>query len=300
MLPQDARGLGAGGRKITQPIACSFPCIYYSCSRSRNHPSNSSTGFFAMFHAAQYCGKAGQYLQFPSRIVSTTVYQHSCAVPTVATETGKKDTRSGICRDGGVGARQLAAQGGGSRLLPHTPLTAQGPSKRHSPVGRVLRLDGSVLAEKYPQKMSQLMRYQITIVRAHKSFGGSGWLIYDTSRKAASIKSLNWGEVDFTLYNETVVSSRPQAPMQEYSHELALYRRDSTGYRERGGHQTKQICQPYNSKFGNKCRFTPCKFSHICLECKGLHPLMSCRHTRPPPPKIPRTDSFRDYRDKKN
>ena len=160
----------------------------------------------------------------------------------------------------------------------------------------------AVLAEKYPQKMSQLMKYQITIVRAHKSFGGSGWLIYDTSfrRKAASIKSFNWGEVDFTLYNETVVSSRPQAPMQGYSHELALYRRDSTGYRERGGHQTKQICQLYNSKFGNKCRFTPCKFSHICLECKGLHPLMSCRHTRPPPPKIPRTDSFRDYRDKKN
>ena len=148
MLPQDARGLGSGGRKITPPIAC----IYYSCSRSRNHPSNSSTGFFAMFHAAQYCGKAGQYLQFPSRIMSTTVYQHSCAVPTVATETGKKDTRSGICRDGGVGARQLAAQGGGSRLLPHTPLTAQGPSKRHSPVGRVLRLDGSCVGREIPSK----------------------------------------------------------------------------------------------------------------------------------------------------
>ena len=30
----------------------------------------------------------------------------------------------------------------------------------------------AVLAEIYPQKMSQLMRYQIAIVRAHKSFGG--------------------------------------------------------------------------------------------------------------------------------
>ena len=163
-------------------------------------------------------------------------------------------------------------------------------------------LMAAVLADKYPQKMSQLMRYQITIVRAHKSFGGSGGLIYDTSfhRKAASIISLNWAEVDFTLYNETVVSSRPQAPMQGYNHELALYRWESTGYRERVGHQPKQICQLYNRKLGNKCRFTPCKYSHICLECKGLHPLMSCHYTRPPPPRIPRTDSFRDYRDKKN
>ena len=51
----------------------------------------------------------------------------------------------------------------------------------------------AAVAEKSPQKMSQLMRYQITIVKAHKSFGGSGWLIYDTSfrRIAASINSLN-------------------------------------------------------------------------------------------------------------
>jgi len=63
----------------------------------------------------------------------------------------------------------------------------------------------AILASRYPDKMAQLMAYQRTIVHAHRSFVGDGWAIYDTCyrRKAAATKSLDWGQIDFTLYNET-------------------------------------------------------------------------------------------------
>ena len=63
----------------------------------------------------------------------------------------------------------------------------------------------AILASRYPDKTAQLMAYQRTIVHAHRSFVGNGWAIYDTCyrRKAAATKSLDWGQIDFTLYNET-------------------------------------------------------------------------------------------------
>ena len=53
----------------------------------------------------------------------------------------------------------------------------------------------AMLADKYPQIMSQFMQYQITIVRARKSYGGSDWLMYiyiytSFSSKVVSVKSL--------------------------------------------------------------------------------------------------------------
>ena len=63
----------------------------------------------------------------------------------------------------------------------------------------------AILASRYPDKTAQLMAYQRTIVHAHRSFVGDGWAFYDACyrRKAASTKSLNWGVIGFTLYNET-------------------------------------------------------------------------------------------------
>ncbi len=44
-----------------------------------------------------------------------------------------------------------------------------------------------------------------TIVKAHRTFIGDGWAVYDTCfrRQAAVSKSLDWGMIDFNLYNET-------------------------------------------------------------------------------------------------
>ena len=59
----------------------------------------------------------------------------------------------------------------------------------------------AVLASRYPSKVGHFMAYQKTIIKAQRSFIGEGWVIYDTCfrRKAANVKSLDWGEVDLTL-----------------------------------------------------------------------------------------------------
>ncbi len=63
----------------------------------------------------------------------------------------------------------------------------------------------SILALRYPEKTPQFKAYQRTIVRAQTSFTGEVWVTYDSCyrRKASITKSLDWGTVDFTLYNET-------------------------------------------------------------------------------------------------
>ena len=63
----------------------------------------------------------------------------------------------------------------------------------------------AVLSSGFPPETLELTAYQKTIVRAYQSFSEDGWVTYDACyrRKAAVTKSLDWGEVEFALYNET-------------------------------------------------------------------------------------------------
>ena len=63
----------------------------------------------------------------------------------------------------------------------------------------------SVLASRFPTKVPQLTSYQKTIVKAHRTYAGQGWVTYDIAyrRRAANAKALEWGVIDFNLYNET-------------------------------------------------------------------------------------------------
>ncbi len=75
--------------------------------------------------------------------------------------------------------------------------TAQGACNRHLGMCGMFFIHGhcTTVSTKHPDKTSQFMAYQRTIVKAHRSFAGEGWLIYDTCfcRKAALTKSLEWG-----------------------------------------------------------------------------------------------------------
>ena len=72
----------------------------------------------------------------------------------------------------------------------------------------------AVLASQYPTKIPQLMVYQKTIVKAHKTYIGQGWVTYDTCyrRKAANTKCLDWDVIDFNLYNETFAGRAKVVP----------------------------------------------------------------------------------------
>ena len=63
----------------------------------------------------------------------------------------------------------------------------------------------AMLASRFPVKVPQLMTYQKTIVKAHRTYAGHAWVTYDLAyrRRAANLKSLDWGVIDFNLYTET-------------------------------------------------------------------------------------------------
>ena len=63
----------------------------------------------------------------------------------------------------------------------------------------------AVLSMKYPDKVTHFMTYQRTIIKAQRCFVGDGWVTYDSTYRTASAasKSLDWGLIDFSLYNET-------------------------------------------------------------------------------------------------
>ena len=158
-----------------------------------------------------------------------------------------------------------------------------------------------VLSTGFPTKTPELMAYQRTIVRAHRSFLGEGWVTYDTCfcRRAAATKSLDWGQVDFTLYNETFTgrakpisrcrhcssehhtstecSFAPEPPRRSSNPRMSfLPPRPEVS--QQSNQQPAHRCKLYNHKLGDRCRFNPCKFRHACTECNMRgHPASQCR-----------------------
>ena len=152
----------------------------------------------------------------------------------------------------------------------------------------------AVLSAKFPWCTPHLMAYQRTIVKAHRTFVGEGWILYDTCyrRKAAITKSLKWGEIDFTLYNETF-TGRAKALVRCNFCASELHASQECVYapvqnipagsntrpwtRQTTGNQATSVCQLFNGRTSNRCTFNPCKFAHICSDCRGRHPVSACR-----------------------
>ena len=161
-----------------------------------------------------------------------------------------------------------------------------------------------VLCSSFPSKTPQFMAYQKTIVRAHRTFSGDGWAMYDACyrRKAAAMKSLDWAQVDFNLYNETFTGRAKAinrckfcASEHHTSGDCVLApeppRRNRQSYkRYEDTRLTNYTCNLYNHRQGSRCRFNPCRFIHACSECQGSHPASQCR-SKPPSNKTPQRES---------
>ena len=132
------------------------------------------------------------------------------------------------------------------------------------------------------------MAYMRTIVKAQRSFAGEGWVTYDTCyrRKAAASKSLDWSMIDFTLYNETFAGRTRAVPRCRYcssdlhaSHECTYAPTTGTATHPSPvmPSRTQDPCLLFNNREGNKCTFNPCRYLHVCVECKSpRHALSQC------------------------
>ena len=128
-----------------------------------------------------------------------------------------------------------------------------------------------VLATRYPNHMGHFMAYQKTIIKAHWSFVGEGWIMYDTCyrRKAANVKSLEWGNVDFNLYNETftgrakAVSWCVHCSSKLHASAACPDKPDSANVRARrpacrtlqAKEHSGPVCGLFNSYRGNNCTY---------------------------------------------
>ena len=157
----------------------------------------------------------------------------------------------------------------------------------------------AVLSSKYPNKTGHFMAYQKTIIKAHRSFVGEGWVVYDTCfrRKAANMKNLDWGEVDLTLYNETFVGrakvlhrctlclselhTTSECSLSSAPYPTTATRSGTSSGWRTGERKTVPICLLYNDRYGDNCTYAPnCKFGHTCSAYQGRHPYSKCPNRR--------------------
>lgn len=115
-------------------------------------------------------------------------------------------------------------------------------------------------------------------------------------RKAAITRCLNWGQVDFTMYNETFTGrASAQCPSQHHTSSSCPIAPEPSPICQpptmKSTRAPTEICRLFNTKQGDKCRYNPCRFAHVCLDCQGRHPSALCPWEKPPPAKVSKPDS---------
>ena len=158
----------------------------------------------------------------------------------------------------------------------------------------------SVLTTCFPDKTPELMAYMQAIVDAQRTYFGEGWVTYDACyrRQAAATESLNWSQINFTLYNEAFMGRAKPLPQCSYC--LSEHHRSAdcldapdmlTSSHKRTSIERNepmldpsavQLCRLFSDPSGNRCRYKACKFAHLCMDpsCWGQHLQSECPHGR--------------------
>ena len=148
----------------------------------------------------------------------------------------------------------------------------------------------SVITSKHPTKCAEMWAYQSSIIRAARNFDGTSWVAYDRQfrREAMARKDLNWSVTNARLYSEAFTGRARAIPRCRYclseTHELRACpvnpdNLDPTTRRQPSlTVSAKDVCQNYNE---GRCRYSRCKYQHVCSECYRPHPWSTCpRNTR--------------------
>ena len=172
----------------------------------------------------------------------------------------------------------------------------------------------SILTTRFPEKAPELWAYQSTILKAAHNYEGSNWVAYDRQfrREMLARRDLNWSATNTRLYNEAFTGRartiprcphclskdhggascphnpnppilgwlQPPMPVQwvqpsQFQPSPAAAPRPAPA---------REVCRSYNM---NRCRFSRCRFAHVCSECGGAHAAPSCPSPRQFPDRGP-------------
>ena len=167
----------------------------------------------------------------------------------------------------------------------------------------------AILSSAYPSKAPQFFAYLRTITKASRTFESAAWATYDMAfrRQAANRGNLDWGTIDTALYNEaftgrakTMARCRycladthsstdcPNAPAgavpsTETANPDARSGRRGLGQQSRERTGSVDICRLFNAPGGSRCRFSHCRYAHLCSRCRRPHSLAECGERRGTP-----------------
>ena len=120
----------------------------------------------------------------------------------------------------------------------------------------------AVMSNVRREKLGDLLSYFLLIAKMSRDTNqlGLGWLDYDRlfRKKAAGNPTVSWGEYDVSLYVGHVVNRR---------------------YNGSNGSSVSFPTENRVCFLSNKasCDLPNCKFRHICMPCRGSHPLKFCK-----------------------
>ena len=168
----------------------------------------------------------------------------------------------------------------------------------------------AILSSAFPLKAPHFFAYLRTITKASRTFEGPAWASYDMAfrRQAANRGSLDWGVVDAALFSEAFAGRAKAIPRCRYcladthvSHDCphAPVEGQGSGYTaesrlgrpavclagqtpsNRPAGSSVEICRLFNAPGGSRCRFSQCRYAHVCAKCRRPHPAAECGERRP-------------------
>ena len=150
----------------------------------------------------------------------------------------------------------------------------------------------AVVAKKHPDMVPEMLAYMLIVLRAQREYEDPAWRLYDEAflDKAAATGNRKWSQIDTHIYNQIftgrgccalIVILRhmilKNAPLCSLIGRGEWRRPPLVGWRKflREGREFVGILTTV--PVGDKCRFR-----HICSECAGRHPRVSCRRASAP------------------
>ena len=152
----------------------------------------------------------------------------------------------------------------------------------------------TVLAQKQPARIPELMAYAATIATASKKYRWPAWVVYDQNfrQEASCNPSQSWAKIDPSIYSQCFLGMAKSAEgwchtcqsLDHTSDNCPAGSSASTTHkrpwqivtRQQGDPSLKPICLKYNRNDG-ECPFGPrCRYLHCCSRCKGSHPVKRC------------------------
>ena len=164
----------------------------------------------------------------------------------------------------------------------------------------------SLLVTRFPEKGPEMWAYQTTILKAANNYEGGNWVAYDRQyrRDMLARQDLNWSIPNTRLYNEAftgrakIIPRCPHCLSEDHTrtncphspnpvlvgwlpdpHQVPPFT-TQVHYSLAASQAQREVCRNFNE---NRCRFTRCQFQHVCLNCWGPHPAISCPRRAGPP-----------------